>query len=96
MSFVSEEIKKLQSRIIELEKQEQQENETLNKNSITHNFTIITDLLTEKKTSIKNNNYSKNIPLARYYDEELVTHLEAIYNILQILDTRLSKIENAK
>jgi len=96
MSFVSEEITKLQLRIIELEKQQQIENETLNKNSITHNFTIITDLLTEKKTSIKNNRYSKNVPLARYYDEELVTHLEAIYNILQILDTRLCKIENAK
>jgi len=96
MSFVSEEILKLQSRIIELEKQEQIENETLNKNSISHNFTIITDLLSKKKTSIKNNRYSKNVPLARYYDEELVTHLEAIYNILQILDTRLSKIENTK
>jgi len=96
MSFVSEEIIKLQLRIIELENQQQIENETLNKNSITHNFTIITDLLTKKKTSIKNNRYSKNVPLARYYDEELVTHLEAIYNILQILDTRLSKIENTK
>jgi hypothetical protein len=96
MSFVSEEILKLQSRIIELEKQQQIENETLNKNSISHNFTIITDLLSKKKTSIKNNRYSKNVHLARYYDEELVTHLEAIYNILQILDTRLSKIENAK
>jgi hypothetical protein len=96
MSFVSEEITKLQLRIIELEKQQQNENETLNKNSISHNFTIITDLLTKKKTSIKNNRYSKNVPLARYYDEELVTHLEAIYNILQILDTRLGKIENTK
>jgi hypothetical protein len=96
MSFVSEEIIKLQLRIIELEKQQQIENETLNKNSITHNFTIITDLLTEKKTSIKNNRYSKNAPLARYYDEELVTHLEAIYNILQILDSRIRKIENNK
>lgn len=96
MSFVSEEITKLQLRIIELEKQQQIENESLNKNSICHNFTIITDLLTEKKTSIKNNRYSKNVPLARYYDEELVTHLEAIYNILQILDARLSKIENTK
>jgi hypothetical protein len=96
MSFVSEEITKLQLRIIELEKQQQIENETLNKNSISHNFTIITDLLSEKKTSIKNNRYAKDVPLARYYDEELVTHLEAIYNILQILDTRLCKIENAK
>jgi len=96
MSFVSEEITKLQLRIIELEKQQQIENEILNKNSISHNFTIITDLLSEKKTSIKNNRYSKNVPLAIYYDEQLVTHLEAIYNILQILDTRLSKIENTK
>ena len=46
--------------------------------------------------SIKNNRYSKNVPLARYYDEELVTHLEAIYNILQILDSRLSNIESTK
>jgi hypothetical protein len=96
MSFVSEEIIKLQLRIIELENQQQIENETLNKNSITHNFTIITDLLTKKKTSIKNNRYSKNVPLARYYDEEFVTHLEAIYNILQILDSRIRKIENNK
>jgi hypothetical protein len=59
MSFVSEEITKLQLRIIELEKQQQIENEILNKNSISHNFTIITDLLSEKKTSIKNNRYSK-------------------------------------
>ena len=50
----------------------------------------------KKKTDIKNNRYAKNVPLARYYDIELVTHLEAIYNILQILDSRLSKIENTK
>lgn len=68
MSFVSEEIKKLKLRIIELEKQE---NETLNR-------------------------YSKNVPFAKYYDEELFEHLGAIYNILQILDARLSKIENTR
>ena len=90
----AEEIKNLRLKIIELEKHQQIENETLNKNSISHNFNIISDLLSEKKISIKNNKYSKNVPLARYYDEELVTHLDAIYNILQIFDTRLSKIEN--
>jgi hypothetical protein len=95
MSLISEEIKNLQLRIVELEKQ-QIEEETLIKTSIDYNFTIISDLLTEKKTSIKNNRYAKNVPLARYYDQELVTHLEAISNILQILDTRLSNMENAK
>jgi hypothetical protein len=48
----------------------------------------------KKKTAIKNNRYSKSVPLARYYDQELVTHLEAIYNILQILDNRLNKLED--
>lgn len=95
MSLISEEIKNLQLRIVELEKQ-QIEEETLIKTSIEYNFTIISDLLTEKKTSIKNNRYAKNVPLAKYYDQELVTHLEAISNILQILDTRLSNIENPK
>jgi hypothetical protein len=40
-----------------------------------------------------NNRYSKSVPLAKYYDQELVTHLEAIYNILQIVDERLKKLE---
>ena len=54
---------------------------------------MINDVLTEKKTAINNNRYSKSVPLARYYDQELVTHLEAIHNILQIVDERLKKLE---
>jgi hypothetical protein len=95
MSIVGDEIKNLQSRIVELEKQQQIEKETFNKTSITYNFSIITDLLDEKKKAIQNNRYAKNVPLARYYDQELVTHLEAIYNILKILDARIGNIENA-
>jgi len=49
MSIVGDEIKNLQSRIVELEKQQQIEKETFNKTSITHNFSIITDLLDERK-----------------------------------------------
>ena len=96
MSSISDEITRLQLRMFELEKQQQIEKETLNKTSISHNFATITDLLTKKKTAIKSNSYAKGVQLARYYDEELVTHLEAIYNILQILDTRLSNIEGNK
>jgi hypothetical protein len=90
MSLITEEIQQLQLRILKLEKQEKDESD---KTSIDHNFNIINDVLIEKKTAIHNNRYSKSVPFARYYDQELVTHLEAIYNILQIVDERLKKIE---
>jgi hypothetical protein len=95
MSIIGEEIKNLQSRIVDLENQQKIEKETFNKTSIVHNFSVVTDLLDEKKKAIQNNRYSKDVPLARYYDQELVTHLEAIYNILQILDARIGNIEKA-
>jgi hypothetical protein len=94
MSSVAEEIQQLQLRILELEKQKKEKDESNKKTSIDHNFKVINDLLTEKKNKINNNRYSKSVPLAKYYDEELVTHLEAIYNILQIVDERLKKLED--
>jgi len=94
MSSVTEEIQQLQVRILELEKQKKEKDESDKKTSIDHNFKVINNLLTEKKTDIINNRYSKSVPLARYYDQELVTHLEAIYNILQIVDERLKKLED--
>jgi len=94
MSSVPEEIQQLQLRILELEKQKKEKDESDKKTSIDHNFKVINDLLTEKKTAIINNRYSKSVPLARYYDQELVTHLESIYNILQIVDERLKKLED--
>ena len=94
MSSVTEEIQQLQVRILELEKQKKEKNESDKKTSIEHNFKVINDVLTEKKTAINNNRYSKSVPLARYYDQELVTHLEAIYNILQFVDERLKKLED--
>ena len=94
MSSVTEELQQLQVRILELEKQKKEKDESDKKTSIDHNFKVINDVLTEKKTAINNNRYSKSVPLARYYDQELVTHLEAIYNILQIVDERLKKLED--
>lgn len=93
MSSVTEEIQQLQLRILELEKQKKEKDENNNKTSLDHNFKVINDVLTEKKNAIINNRYSKSVPLARYYDQELVTHLEAIYNVLQIVDERLKKLE---
>ena len=93
MSSISEEILQLQFRLVELEKQKIKKDENEKQTSIKHNFKVINDLLTEKKKAITDNRYSKSVPLARYYDQELVTHLEAIYNILQIVDERLKKLE---
>lgn len=93
MSSVTEEIQQLQLRILELEKQQKEKDESDKKTSIEHNFKVINDVLTEKKTAINNNRYSKSVPLARYYDQELVRHLEAIYNILQIVDEKFKKLE---
>ena len=98
MSFISEEIEKLQLRIVELEKQQQIEKETLNKNSISYNFSIITDLLNKRKPFIENGIicYPKNSHKDMMNTNQLVIQIEAIYNILQILNTRISKIENTK
>jgi hypothetical protein len=93
MNSDTEEIQQLQLRILELEKQKKEKDEIDKKTSIDHNFKVINDVLNEKKTAINNNRYSKSVPLARYYDQELVTHLEAIYNILRIVDERLKKLE---
>ena len=93
MSSVTEEIQQLQLRILELEKQKKEKDESNKKLSMDYNFKVINDVLTEKKTAISNNRYSKSVPLARYYDQELVTRLEAVYNILQIVDERLKKLE---
>ena len=61
--------------------------------SIEHNFKIINDVLNEKKNSIENNRYSQSFPLARHDDQQLVIRLEALINILNILDKRLKKLE---
>ena len=94
MSSITEEIQQLQIKLNELEKQKKEKEENNKKTSISYNFEVINNLLNEKKTAITNNKYSKSVPLARYYDQELVTHLEAIYNILQVFNERLDKLEN--
>ena len=95
MCSVTEEIQQLQLRILELEKQKKEEEESRSKKeSIDYNFTVINDVINDKKTAIKKNIYCKSAQLARYNDLLLVKHIEAIYNILKILDDRLSDLEN--
>ena len=91
MNSVSEELKQLQLKIVELEKQQKEEDERAKKLSIDYNFNVIKDVLTNKKTKIYSNISSQ--VSHKSYDTQLVTHLEAIYNILHILDKRLEKLE---
>jgi hypothetical protein len=93
MNSISEEMQQLQLRILELEKQKIEKNNVEKQTSIDYNFNVIHDVLIEKKTSILNNRYSKSVPLARYHDQQLILHLNAIYNILQIIDKRLQTLE---
>jgi hypothetical protein len=93
MSSHTDEIQQLQLRILELEKQKKEKDEIDKKTSIDHNFNVINDVLSEKKNAININRYSKSVPLARYYDQQLVSRLEAIYNILRIVDERLKNLE---
>jgi hypothetical protein len=94
MSSIAEEIQQLQLKLNELEKQKKEKEGNDKKKSIDYNFGVINNLLNEKKTKIANNNYSKSIPLAKYYDEQRVLYLDAIYNILQVFNERLDKLEN--
>jgi len=92
---ITDEIQHLQLRILQLEKQKKEEEESLSKKeSIDYNFEIISSVINDKKTAIKKNIYCKSSQLARYNDLLLVKHIEAIYNILKILDYRLSDLEN--
>jgi hypothetical protein len=94
MSSIPEEIQQLQLRILELEKQQKEKIESDNKTSMEHNLNIINNLLNDKKESIIYYEYKKDFPLSKKgYNYELVTHLEAIYNILQIIDERVKNLE---
>ena len=103
MSSISEEIQQLQLRIIELEKQKKEKDENDKKTSLDHNFKVINDFLQEKKPKIDyllNTSYKKRLDTPsdtsiQHYppDYHLVTHLEAVYNILKIVDERLQKLE---
>jgi hypothetical protein len=83
------EIERIQLRILDLEREQ---NIKDSKSSIEYDFNIINELLDGKKNKIKADRYS-GVPLEKLHDKQLVTYLEAIYNILQNLDHRLSKLE---
>jgi hypothetical protein len=98
MNSIDTEIQQLQARIAELEKIKKESVESdsfklIENPSVADNLVIINNILKEKKQAIVNNRYSSAVPLARFYDQELVTRLEAISNILQQFNKRLIRLE---
>jgi len=49
MSSITEEIQQLQLKILELEKQQKEKDESDKRTSIEHNFKVINDVLTRKR-----------------------------------------------
>lgn len=88
VDHIDNEIKALKARISMLESHK-------NELSCTprDNFDVLSNFISERKQAIERNRYSKSIPLARYYDQQQVTYLESILNILTDLDNRLSNLE---
>ena len=117
MSAITEEIQKLQSRILELETEKKkliQQDERYQKTSLEHNFNVISEFnevsITKKNefnaTMLRRGNPEfdpDNPDKTRKYglqtgeyiccDKKFIANMESIYNILQILDKRLNKIE---
>ena len=98
MNSIDTEIQQLQARIAELEKIKKESAESdsfklIENPSVSDNLDIINNILKDKKRAIVNNRYSSAVPLARFYDQELVTRLEAISNILQQFNKRLIRLE---
>jgi 20S proteasome alpha/beta subunit len=90
---ITEEIRRLQNRIIELEKQQKENEERNRPPPIEYCFDNIQNILREKKIAIQRNKYYISIPLAKYYDQQLVSYLDSIYHILTNMNSRLERIE---
>ena len=92
MSHHDLKLNSLRLRLADLEEQKRAETEnTLHKK----NFPLKTleEIIEEKKKKIELNKYSKNVPLARFYDQEKIEFLEPIFNILKNIQERLDILE---
>jgi hypothetical protein len=50
-------------------------------------------IIDEKRSQINRNSYSRNIPLAKFYDQEKLAMLEPIFIMLKDINERLEVLE---
>ena len=92
MSQLDTELTLLKQKLAALEEQKRIElkKETEKK---TNPLKVLEEFIDEKKKKIANNRYSKAILLAQFYDQEKVSMLEPIFNMLQDIQKRLDALE---
>jgi hypothetical protein len=92
MSAIDSELENLRIRLAALEEQKRIEAETATEKKA-NPLKTLEGILDEKKRQIERNRYSKSIPLARFYDQEKVSYLEPIFNMLKNIQERLEVLE---
>ena len=92
MSSIYSELENLRLRLAALEEQKRIEAETAAEKKA-NPLKTLEGILDEKKRQIERNRYSKSIPLARFYDQEKVSYLEPIFNMLKNIQERLEVLE---
>lgn len=95
MSQIDSELRLLRQRLAHLEEQQIAEiKKELQKKA--HALQFLENFIEEKKDRIRQNRYSRSVPLAAYYDGEKIAFLEPILNVLKDFQTRLEALESAK
>jgi len=92
MSQIENEINMLRDRLNGLEEQKRIENEK-EKEKRDNPLNVLKNIIDAKRRTIERNNYSKSIPLARFYDQEKLEMMEPIFNMLKDIQDRLEILE---
>jgi hypothetical protein len=95
MSQIDSEINILLDRLIGLEEKKRIEMEKEGEKK-KNPLSTLKNIIDEKREQIKRNNYSQNIPLARFYDEEKLAMIEPIFYMLKNIQDRLEILEKNK
>jgi hypothetical protein len=92
MSQLDSELNTLRIRLATLEQQKRIESETASEKKA-FPLKTLEGIIDEKRKQIERNSYSKSLPLARFYDQEKVSFLEPIFNMLKNIQERLEALE---
>ena len=92
--IIDDEIEALKNKLNELEKAKEAKEIYNNKNDINKNFDILNNSINNRIKSVKEDSYSKSCIVAKFIDKDMIDPLQAIFNILSILNDKLNKLEN--
>jgi hypothetical protein len=90
MTTINNEIEQLRRRLAELEEKKRVE-ESLPKQDP---MNLLEKFIQDKKNQLERGRYSKNVPLAAFYDREKVDFLEPILYALKDIHERLTALES--